>query len=45
MRGGDTHILEDKYLYNIIYNEKKDNYSLKEHDEYQEKLEINNDDN
>ena len=45
MRGGETHILEDKYLYNIIYNENKDNYSLKEHDEYQEKLEVNNDDN
>jgi hypothetical protein len=45
MRGGEKHRLLDKYLYNIIYNAKKDNYSLQEHDEYIEKIEAGNDEN
>jgi hypothetical protein len=32
--------LSDKYLYNLIYNTKLDKYSLEEHDEYYEKIEI-----
>jgi hypothetical protein len=45
MKGGEKHRLLDKYLYNIIYNAKKDNYSLQEHDEYIEKIEASNDEN
>ncbi len=45
MRGGEKHRMLDKYLYNIIYNTKKDNYSLQEHDEYIEKIEAGNDEN
>lgn len=37
------HDLEDKYLYNLIYIEKGNKYSLTEHDEYYEKIEISND--
>lgn len=37
---GKKKILHDRYLYNIIYNEKKDKYLLEEHDEYYEKVEI-----
>jgi hypothetical protein len=39
MRGGEKHTLEDRYLYNIIYNTKKDQYSLESQDEYFEKIE------
>ena len=39
MRGNEKHSLEDRYLYNIIYNEKKDEYSLESQDEYFEKIE------
>lgn len=28
----------DRFLYNLIYNDKKDIYSLEEHDEYYEKI-------
>jgi hypothetical protein len=42
MRDGETHKLHDKFLYNLIYNVKKDEYSLEEHDEYFEKLTIGN---
>jgi cell division protein ZapA (FtsZ GTPase activity inhibitor) len=35
--------LEDRFLYNIKYNEKKKYYSLEEHSEYFEKIKINND--
>jgi hypothetical protein len=35
--------LEDRFLYNIKYNEKKKYYSLEEHGEYFEKIKINND--
>lgn len=39
MRGGASHMLDERFLYNIIYNQKKDSYSLQEHDEYHEKIE------
>jgi hypothetical protein len=42
MNGGEYHKLHDKFLYNLIYNVKKDEYSLEEHDEYFEKLTIRN---
>ncbi len=32
--------LHDRYLYNIIYNNIRSEYSLIEHDEYYEKIEI-----
>lgn len=44
MRGGETHMLEDRFLYNIIYDAKKDAYSLQEQDEYCEKIEASNGD-
>lgn len=43
MKGDIKHNLYDRYLYNIIYNIKKDRYSLEEHDEYYEKIESKND--
>lgn len=45
MRGGETHIMKDNLLYNIIFNEKKNKYSLQMHDEYIEKIEAGNDEN
>ena len=39
MRGGEEHTLEDRYLYNIIYNINKGEYSLESQDEYFEKIE------
>lgn len=45
MRGGERHVLNDKFLYNIIYNQKKDTYSLQEHDEYHEKIEAKHGEN
>lgn len=44
MRGNEKHTLEDRFLYNIIYNAKKDEYSLESQDEYFEKIEAGNDD-
>jgi len=44
MKGGERHMLEDKFLYNIIYNQKKDEYSLQEQDEYFEKIEAGSND-
>ncbi len=35
----EHHKLHDKFLYNLIYNTKKKEYSLEEQDEYFEKLE------
>lgn len=35
----EHHKLHDKFLYNLIYNDKKNEYSLEEQDEYFEKLE------
>lgn len=43
MKGEEKHKLHDKFLYNLIYNVKKDEYSLQEHDEYFEKLKVKND--
>jgi len=42
MRGNEKHYLEDKYLYNLIYNIGKKSYSLEIQDEYFEKIEANN---
>jgi hypothetical protein len=42
MKGNEKHILEDKYLYNLIYNINKKSYSLETQDEYFEKIEANN---
>ena len=42
MKGNETHELFDKFLYNIIYNIKKDEYSLQEQDEYFEPIKIDN---
>ena len=44
MKGEEKHKLHDKFLYNIIYNVKKNQYSLEEHDEYFEKLEVKDED-
>jgi len=38
-----TKKLEDRFLYNLIYNDKREYYSLTSHDEYFEKIEIEND--
>ena len=38
MKGDESHKLQDKFLYNLIYNMKKNQYSLEEHDEYFEKI-------
>lgn len=40
MKSGLKHKLYDRYLYNLIFNIKKRFYSLEEHDEYYEKIEI-----
>jgi hypothetical protein len=42
LKGGETYFLYDKFLYNIIYNTKKGEYSLQEQDEYYEKIEAKN---
>lgn len=39
MKHEETHKLHDKFLYNLIYNIKKEEYSLEEQDEYFEKIE------
>lgn len=38
-----THMLEDRFLYNLVYNTKKDRYSLEVQDEYFEKINAKND--
>lgn len=43
LKNGTVCRLEDKFLYNIIYNLKKNLYSISEHDEYFEKIEHSND--
>ena len=43
LKSGAICKLEDKFLYNIIYNLKKNIYSLTEQDEYFEKIEHSND--
>lgn len=42
LKGGETHKLHDKFLYNLIYNTNKDEYSLQEQDEYFEKITAKN---
>ena len=42
MKGGEKHRLDDRFLYNLIYSIKKDEYSLQEQDEYFEKIEAKN---
>lgn len=37
-RNKETYFLHDRFLYNIIYNYKKNEYSLQEQDEYFEKI-------
>ena len=44
MKGDEKHQLHDKFLYNLIYSIKKDEYSLQEQDEYFEKIESKNED-
>lgn len=44
LKNGETSKLEDKFLYNIIYDNDKDVYSLQEQDEYFEKIPVNNED-
>ena len=39
MSHGEHHKLHDKFLYNLIYNSNKKEYSLEEQDEYFEKIE------
>jgi hypothetical protein len=39
----EHHKLHDKFLYNLIYNTKRKEYSLEEQDEYFEKIESKND--
>jgi hypothetical protein len=43
MKDDLTHKIHDKFLYNIIFNQKNKKYSLQEHDEYFEKIEANHD--
>ena len=43
LKNGEEFFLYDKFLYNIIYNIKKDDYSLQAQDEYFEKIEAKND--
>jgi hypothetical protein len=44
MKSDENHKMHDKFLYNIIYNIKKNQYSLQEQDEYFEKLNVSNED-
>ena len=39
----EEHYLHDRFLYNLVYNCKKNEYSLQEQDEYFEKIEAKND--
>jgi hypothetical protein len=42
LKNDETHNLHDKFLYNIIYNNKKDIYSLQAQDEYHELIPVKN---
>lgn len=44
LKDGSRHNLYDRFLYNIKYVNKKDHFSLEEHDEYFEKLTVKNED-
>lgn len=41
MKHDEHHKLHDRFLYNLIYNKNKNEYSLEEQDEYFEKVETN----
>jgi hypothetical protein len=41
MKNDQFHKLHDKFLYNLIYNIKRNEYSLQEQDEFFEKIEVN----
>lgn len=43
LKNGEKALLKDNFLYNIIYNMKKGEYSLEAHDEYFEKIPVRND--
>jgi hypothetical protein len=38
MKGNETYKLQDRFLYNLIYNQKLNKYSLQEQGEYYEKI-------
>jgi hypothetical protein len=40
LKNGDNVELKDNFLYNIIYNHKRNEYSLESHDEYYEKIPV-----
>ena len=42
LKGGFRHSMYDRFLYNVKYMNKKDHFSLEEHDEYFEKLTVKN---
>lgn len=41
LKNEQTHDLHDKFLYNLIYNIKRKEYSLQEQEEFYEKIEVN----
>lgn len=43
MTGDERYKLQDRFLYNLIYNQKTDKYSLQEQGEYYEKISQSND--
>jgi hypothetical protein len=43
LKNGKEVELKDNFLYNILYNHKKDEYSLESHDEYYEKIPVKDD--
>ena len=44
MSGNETYKLEDRFLYNLIYNQRSNKYSLQEQGEYYEKIIHGNED-
>ncbi len=44
MRDNETYKLQDRFLYNLIYNQKLNKYSLQEQGEYYEKINHENED-
>ncbi len=44
MEHGYQHFLHDKFLYNLIYNQDRNQFSLEEQDEYFEKIDAQNGD-
>ena len=43
LKGDEKYKLKDRFLYNLIYNQKLNRYSLQEQGEYYEKIEQDND--